>query len=283
MPLWRIFSALLYIASIFLLANVYRPNLSPVKLTWAFLLAGFWHTLQLGQIYTVLLFFTTLGWVFLLKKKYVLAGVAIGLVAAIKPNFLLWPLFLLFSGYTATFLVSILTGLLVSLIPILLHGTAIYLQWLEASDLQQATLIMPGNNSILGLLARVDFVYVGVVISILVVIGLLAISRLRFSKTMERFEYVSALGIIASLLASPIAWTGYTILLLPIYFSLPRWNPAVIISAVILMIPFQVVLRLFQTSDFNFVVFGWLYGWAIIFLSAAVVANTMMTKSIQTN
>lgn len=275
-PLWRLFSAVFYCASILLVANFYRNNLSPVKFIWAFMLAGFWQTLELGQIYTVLLFFTALGWVFLQEKKYVMAGVAIGLVVAIKPNFLLWPLFLLFSGYTTTFLSSLLTGLLVSLIPIFFHGVGIYIQWMEASTLQQATLIMPGNNSILGLLARFNSLSIGVVISVLAVIGLLALSRLGSSKTMEQLEYVSSLGIIASLLASPIAWTGYTILLLPIYFSLPRWNPAVIVSAVILTIPFQIVLQFFQTSHFNFVVFGWLYGWALLSLLAGLFIRPQM-------
>ena len=73
------------------------------------------------------------------------------------------------------------------------------------------------------------------------------------------------------LLASPISWTGYTIFLLPIFFSLKKWTVPAIISAAILSIPFAIVLQLFQTSFVNFVIFGWLYGWGILLLLGDVV------------
>ena len=280
---WRIISAFIYSISILILARFYKKNLTPIRIIWAFMLAGFWHTLELGQIYTLLLLFTSLGWIFLLREKYILAGLAIGLLVAIKPNFLIWPLFLLFSGYVACFLSSIATGVLLSIIPMFFHGSGIYMQWLEASALQHATLIMPGNNSLLGLASRFNYQSLGVILSFLVILVLLLLSRRQAPQPLNRVEYVSTLGIIASLLASPIAWTGYTILLIPIFFSLPRWNLPVIVSAIILTVPFPIVLQFFQTSSFNFVLFGWLYGWAILSLLAAVIANTMMTRSIQTN
>src|SRR5688500_7700475 len=101
--------------------------------------------------------------------------------------------------------------------------------------------------------------------------------------SIEHSEHVSALGIIASILASPISWVGYTIFLLPIFFSLKKWTYPVMISAVILSIPFGFILKLWQTSFLNFVIFGWFYGWAIFSLLVAVVKNTIMTRSIQTN
>jgi hypothetical protein len=100
---------------------------------------------------------------------------------------------------------------------------------------------------------------------------------------MEQFEYISALGIIASLLASPISWTGYTILLLPIFFSLKKWTIPVIVAAAILTIPFQIVLQLFQSSFTNFVIFGWLYGWGILLLLGDLVTKTIGHTSMQTN
>jgi hypothetical protein len=98
---------------------------------------------------------------------------------------------------------------------------------------------------------------------------------------MERSEYVSALGIIGSLLASPISWTGYTILLLPIYFCLKKWTFPTIASAVILSIPFAIVLQFFQDSFTNFVILGWLYGWGILLLLAEVIKTMMTSKSMQ--
>jgi len=275
-------SAILYAETVIALARQYQQNITSAKFIWAFTLAGFWHTIILGQVYIVLLLFTAVGWIFLQKKQYIAAGISIGLVAAIKPNFIIWPFFLLVSGYYVTFLAAAASSLLVSLVPLLFYGTQIYIQWLEASALHPETIIMPGNNSILGLTTRFGDVTLGIIVSIIVVITLLILSKMK-TTSMEHPEYISALGITASLLASPISWTGYTILLLPIYFSLKKWTFPVIVSAVILAIPFQIVLQLFQNSFANFVFWGWLYGWGLILLLGGVVRNTMMTSNIQTN
>jgi hypothetical protein len=279
--IWQVISAVLYAGSIILLGTTYKQNIRPAIFLWAFTLAGFWHTLVLGQIYVLLLLFTVLGWIWLQKGKHILAGIAIGLVVAIKPNFIIWPIFLLFSGYFITFLISVLSSLIVSLIPVAFYGTGIYVQWLEASTLHPETIIMPGNNSMLGLTARFGSIPAGIVLSIILVLILLIWSKFKISNNMEKSEYVSALGIMASLLASPISWTGYTILLLPIFFSLKKWTVPAMISAAILSVPFQLVLQFFQTSFFNFVLFGWFYGWGILFLLGAAVKNTMMTSSMQ--
>ena len=279
--IWQVISAILYAGSIILLGTTYKQNVRPAIFLWAFTLAGFWHTLVLGQIYVVLLLFTALGLILLRRGQYIPAGVAIGLIVAIKPNFIIWPIFLLFSGYFVTFFISILSSLIVSLIPVAFYGTEIYVQWLEASSLHPETIIMPGNNSILGLTARFGNIPAGIVISVILVLALLIWSKFKTSNNMEKSEHISALGIIASLLASPISWTGYTILLLPIFFSLKKWTVPAMISAAILSVPFQLVLQFFQTSFLNFVLFGWFYGWGILFLLAALTMNTTQTPSMQ--
>ena len=280
---WQVTSAVLYALAIILLASAYRNHLTPTLLFWAFTLAGFWHTLTLGQVYILLFFLTAAGWVLLQKEKYIFAGIIIGLVVAIKPNFGLWVVFLLVAGYYKTSIASAITFLTVSVIPAIPYGTKIYSQWLAASSTPRETLIMPGNNSILGLTARFGDFWVGVALSILLVFVLLALTKKLATKSMEKFEWVSALGLIASLLASPISWTGYTILLLPIFFSLRQWTFPIKLSAAILSIPFGFVLQNFQTSLLNFVLFGWLYGWAILLLLFVVVTKTIRTRSIQTN
>ena len=281
--IWQITSAILYTGLIFLLASVYKQNITPTRFIWAFTLAGFWHTLVLGQIYILLLAFTVLGWIFLQRKRYILAGIIIGVVISIKPNFVIWPLFLLASGYYVTFVASILGGLVISLIPVIFYGTRIYAQWLEASALRYETLIMPGNNSILGLTARFQNIDLGIALSAVLVLILLILSKWKISNNVERPERISTLGILASILASPISWPGYTILILPVFFSLKKWSKLVTISAAILSIPFAIVLQLHQTSFENFVIFGWLYGWGILLLLGDAVTNSMTTRSIQTN
>lgn len=122
---WQVTSAVLYALAIILLASAYRNHLTPTLLFWAFTLAGFWHTLTLGQVYILLFFLTAAGWVLLQKEKYIFAGIIIGLVVAIKPNFGLWVVFLLVAGYYKTSIASAITFLTVSVIPAIPYGTKI--------------------------------------------------------------------------------------------------------------------------------------------------------------
>lgn len=280
---WQAISAILFTVLIFALTAVYQKNITPAVFIWAFTLAGFWQTLTLGQIYVFLLLFVVLGWISIRKNRYILAGLAIGVVVAVKPNFILWPIFLLVSGYYVIFLVSVISSLLISLIPVLFYGVRVYEQWLQASSLRIETLILPGNSSILGLTARFNEITAGIIISIILVCTLLYLSKRNTSTGIESAEHISALGIIASILASPISWVGYTMFLLPIFCSMKKWNYPVIVSAVILSIPFGFIPKLWQTSFLNFVIFGWFYGWGILSLLGAVIKNIMMTSRIQRN
>lgn len=283
MVTWQIVSIVLYAVSVLLLVEAYRPYISPSRFIWAFVLAGFWHTIVLGQIYIPLLLFTVLAWVWLKSGRYWLAGIVMGLLVAIKPNFVIWPLMLFFSGYMIAAVTCILTGIAISSIPLLIWGTEIYRQWFGASALRPETLIMPGNSSMVGLTARFDSVTAGVLLSALLILALFYLVRYRSMANLHQMEYISALSIIVSLLVSPISWAGYTILLLPIFFSLRTWTVPVIVSALILAVPFQIVLQMFQRSEFSFVFFGWLYGWGILLLLGEFVRKSMMTSSIQTN
>ena len=67
--LWQGISAILYVGIIFTLATQYKQYFTPVKFIWAFTLAGFWHTLVLGQIYILLLFFYRPGLDFPQKRE----------------------------------------------------------------------------------------------------------------------------------------------------------------------------------------------------------------------
>ena len=280
--IWQIISAALFTGVIFGLTAAYQQNMTPARFLWAFTIAAFWQTLTLGQIYALLFLFLSLGWILLQKGKFIAGGIAIGIVVAFKPNFILWPLFLLAAGYTLTFIVSLATSLLISLIPILFHGVAIYQQWLDASALERATLILPGNSSLVGLGARLSAIPLGIALSLVLVGVLFYWLMRRVAVERQPVDHVSSLGIIAALLASPVAWAGYTMLLLPIFFSRKNWDPLVLLSAAILTFPFGILLKLWQTSFPNFVFFGWFYGWGILALLGGVVRNTIVTNSSQT-
>ena len=175
----------------------------------ALLLAGFWYTLALGQIYTILALVAVLAWL-LLPRRPVLAGLLIGLLVAVKPNFALWPLLLLVSGAWLPALAAGFTAGVLSGVPVLLYGTNIYCLWLQGLRLLRRH-VPPLNASLPGLLSRLGLPWLALPASCVLVLALLfAVRRRRPSATQ-----VGSLALIASLVVSPLAWVGYTVILLP--------------------------------------------------------------------
>lgn len=263
--IWRVLTILFYLYSIYLLIQHYGSEKSVLirNIVWALTLAGFWHTIQLGQIYTFLLLIIVGIFVYTEKGNHILAGILLGLLIAIKPNFIFWAIALSMAGQWTIFVTSGITATIVSLIPVYFYGFKIYQQWLEASSLfTPDLLIFPANNSLQGLTARFNSPQAGVFISL----GLSMMALLVIYKRKPAIFNIHTLSIIISLLISPIAWTGYTILTLPIFFKPREWNFNLRFAACVLIIPFFLVLALFEVNFFNFIIFGWLYGWALLFL-----------------
>lgn len=272
---WRGLSILLYI---FVLYIFYREQekSEPIFLwraLWMFGLAGFWHTIELGQIYTLLLLLS--AGIFNLTKnnKFVAAGILLGLLIAIKPNFIFWALALLIAGNVTSFITAGITALVISLIPIYIYGIKVYEQWFEASQkFTPNLLIFPGNNSLQGLTARFNADEAGIFLSGILVVIILIIIR----KQKPATQTTNALSIITSLLISPIAWTGYTILLMPYFMELKKWELIHWFTACIFLVPFYIVLIYFEASFFNFVFLGWFYGWGLILLLVKEARNIIL-------
>lgn len=266
--IWRIASAFFYVALVLASLRYSNPSGRNTpnnlwRLSWALALAGFWHCLQLGQIYILMLLLTVAAWIWLKQGRVILGGVALGLLIAIKPNFVFWAFALLAARNGRSFLTAGLTSIGVSIIPALMYGPEIYVQWMEASiRFAPDLLIFPGNNSFQGLTARFDLPGLGAVLG-----GILSVGMLFFIFVKKpAWHVIHGIGIITSLLISPIAWTGYTLLAIPILLEKEKWNTPYWVSAVIFTIPFLIILELFQTSFFNFVFWGWFYGWGLIIL-----------------
>ena len=287
---WRIVSILLYIVSLYVLHKTYPVSgfQAFMRFAWALSLAGFWHTIQLGQIYCLILFFAVLTWTFQKNNRNILAGVCLGLLIAIKPNFIFWAVLLWVAGNWKAFIAAGITALSISCIPLFTHGIKIYQQWLEASSLFTPNLLLfPGNNSFQGLTARFGQPNLGIVLSVILA---LAILWLVFKRQTD-LDKNNALGGIVSLLISPIAWTGYTLAVLPIFFTLKKWNWMVTGSAILFSVPVIFPLVFFQSSFVNFVIFGWFYGWGLLMLLFGTVFEYAIrngrtaekTSSIQTN
>lgn len=265
--LWQIITILLYILAVGLLILIFQRNHSLIFFAWIFCLAGFWHTVELGQIYTLLLLLSVISWGLLLAKKYYLAGLFIGIIIAVKPNFVIWPLLMIFAGGWSVALTSILSAGLLSIIPLLHYGAGIYSQWLNAT-MNYSGLMMPSNNSIIGLFARLGLTEIGYIISIFLLIFLVFLIRIKKISVWKTSE----LGVIATLLASPITWTGYTIMVLPILFH-PKRNRYHRIAGIILSVPIALVLILSITSKISYVIIGGFYMWALLLILGTIISE----------
>jgi hypothetical protein len=260
--LWRAISLMVYALSALLLAVHFKP--APLGVLWMFSLAGLWHTIGLGQIYTPLLLVLVLAWISIARGRDLLAGVFLGLLACIKPNFLLLIGILIFLRDWKAIAASTLVFVATSLVPLAFMPWTIYLQWLEASQVGFEILAMPGNSSLTGLTSRLGLPWLGMVLGIfLSIITIWIISFAKTRKVILRETIISA-GIVLSLLLSPISWVGYSLFATPIVLSHVEQKPILWISAAMLTVPFNFIMHMYYNNGvIGFVAWGWWYGLAL--------------------
>ncbi|HCK67606.1 MAG TPA: hypothetical protein DHW49_15200, partial [Anaerolineae bacterium] len=130
-------------------------------------------------------------------------------------------------------------------------------------------LIFPGNNSLQGLFARFSVPHIGIFTGIILTIAMVVF----IAKNKPTNITINTIGIVLSLFVSPIAWTGYTLLVFPILFEEKLWKAYHWVAVCIFIVPFPIILKLFQLSNFNFVFFGWFYGWGLLILLSGTLIN----------
>lgn len=252
--LWWAFSLLSYCATIALLARR-----GWVAALWAFALAGFWDSLVLGQIYLPLVLAATAAWVLLERDRVWSAGLVIGLIVAVKPNFAVWPVLLLVAGHYRPVLTAMVSAALLAGFAALLYGPQVYGQWLDLVLHDTNRAIFLTNASLSGLAQRMGVPALGTAASLGLLMGLAWWAWRRRLPLLQ----VSALGLVGAVLASPIAWVHYTLFLLPIFFALPA-TPLLVASAALLVVPVPLVLRLLEAPWWLQASLGSVYGWAVV-------------------
>ncbi|HYD31888.1 MAG TPA: glycosyltransferase family 87 protein [Azospirillaceae bacterium] len=255
--LWWVSSVFAYGLTLWLLVRRYGGK---VTVLWALALAGFWDTLVLGQIYVPLVLAAVGGWLLIEDDRPVLGGLLIGVVIAVKPNFLVWPGLLFLAGHLRPALAAGAAAAVLSVLPLLRYGTEIYTQWLAliASDADRAVFLT--NASLSGLAQRLGSADLGKALS-LVLLGLLALWAWRRRPSALR---ASALGLVGALLASPLAWVHYTLFLLPVFFSVRPWSWPLRLSAALLTVPVPMVLTFLNAPWWLQASVGSVYGWAVV-------------------
>jgi hypothetical protein len=274
--IWRLVTVILFCVGLAMLAMSHPESKNLLRLVWALTIASLWTTIALGQVYAFLLIFVAAAWLLAEKHYDKLAGLAIGVVVAIKPNFCFWLALLLIAGYWTMAVTAVLTGLTLSLLPVMLWGPGIYVQWLTAlANYPSLGLLIAGNSSFTSLAARLGIPLLGWTISLL----FLSFSLYFAYRNKGAFQRIHALGIVGSILLSPLSWVGYSMLTLPIFFSKAHWNWYLNVAAGLLAFPYVITLYFFQNSLFHSVLFGWLYGWGLVFLLAGLAKDKTDSSS----
>jgi hypothetical protein len=263
-PFWRAISIILFFISLWLLVSFYKPDAT--KIIWACGIAGLWVSIGVGQIYSFLLLLTVCAWLSLEKKNNLLVGLFIGLLIAIKPNFLVWPVLLFIGGNKKTGISAFFIGILLSLIPFLVWGPSIYYEWLKYSSSAGET-FFPTNMSFLGIALRLGIPFLGYLFAFSFL--LFVAYWVKLSKPKE--NDLNGISLLSSLLASPAAWIGYTLLLLPIFFY-QKLNRRLLISASLFMIPANLLLAFGSKSKLFLNLMGIIYPLAL-FLIISVLIN----------
>jgi hypothetical protein len=229
----NVVSAVVYLGVCALLLKAYPWQRKPLLALWLITIAGFWYTLLLGQIY-IPLFALGLGALLLIERgrNLLWAGALIGLVVAIKPNFGIWPLFLLLAGQRKLALSAVAVAAAVSAIPLLIEGPEVYTQWLDAARAYPKAHIAP-NASMFGVLTRISIPDAGYVIAAaLIAAGTYYAWRWRLSA-----KEASDWGILLALFVGPLTWVGYTLFMLPMLLERRTWARWELAVAATMLVP----------------------------------------------
>jgi hypothetical protein len=256
-------SIVIFLVVLLVLNRTYRPPGGNWLVIWAISMPGFWGTIMLGQIYVVLLIAVAAAWILQDRGRLVAAGLLIGLVAAFKTNFLVWPVLLLLAGHWRTAVPAFVSFAVFCVLPVLIFGPQIYPQWIEmiVND-NPARILWVTNMSVVAYASRLGLPWLGQAVAVAILLALAWWAWRRKPGSRD----AGLMAMIASLLASPVAWIHYGLFLLPPLFS-TVWTRAMVVGAVLLATPRPIANGLFYGPTWVEVTFGSLYIWGLLILA----------------
>jgi hypothetical protein len=207
------------------------------QLFWLLLGPAASGTLVKGQDYAFLLGLSVGVWLMLKHERAIAAGICLGILVAAKPNYALWPIFLVFCGYTRTTKAAIVTTLILCCLPALLYGPGVYAGWLHILP-NDPHWIFPPNVSLTGLAARFGHRIVGQVLSVV----LLVFSCVLVAWKRPSLEITSGIALCVAMLAAPVAWVHYSLVLAPVLLQRP-WSKLLTCALAPLLLPASLVPR----------------------------------------
>jgi hypothetical protein len=228
----NVVSAVTYAGVCYMLLRAYPWQRKAIVGLWLLAVAGFWYTLLLGQVYMLLLVLGASALLLIERGQgHLVAGVLIGLLVAIKPNFVVWPALMLLAGHRRPALTSLLVAALVSTVPLVIEGPTVYTQWLDAArGYPRAALAL--NAALFGETARLGVPALGYGVAF-AILGAAGYFAWRWRLTLYE---ASAAGIMVTLLVGPLTWIGYTLMALPLLLS-RRWGGWEVAVAATMAVP----------------------------------------------
>ena len=253
-----------FLAALVYLARTYQPPGGRWLLLWALSLPGFWGTLFLGQIYVPLMIAAAAVWILQDRGRLVEAGLLIGLVAAFKPNFLVWPVVLFLAGHWRIAIPALLAFAVLSVAPVLFFGIDIYPQWIEmvAND-DPGRVLWVTNMSVIAYAGRLDIPWLGRIAALAL---LLATAWWAWRRRPDVRD-AGLIALVVSLFASPVAWIHYVLFLLPPLFCV-RWSRVMVAGALLLATPRLIANTLFEGPTWVELSLGSVYIWGLLLLVA---------------
>jgi hypothetical protein len=250
--IWTLLSALLMIGSAALLVAENRAHVQHRQILWFLLARAMFNTLWLGQDYSLMIALAVAAWVLLARDRQLAAGIVLGLLVAAKPNYALWPLLLVFCGRWKASAVAVGVAGALCALPLALYGPGIYSEWMRAVA-SDPHWFFPNEVSLIGLATRAGHARVGEALAA----ALLVAACVVVAWKRPSLRATSGVALSVGMLASPLAWYQYAMLLAGPLFA-ERWNLALTLVLLILLQPYAPV---FFVSVW--VVTGW-YLWQAV-------------------
>ncbi|HEX4020907.1 MAG TPA: glycosyltransferase family 87 protein [Acidobacteriaceae bacterium] len=250
----------------------HHPSMQKRQILWLLLSVAVCDTLTLGQIYAIFFLLAALAWISLSMHREWTAAIAIGLLLAMRPTLLFWPVFLYCAGQHRLARRAMAVACIASAYPVLLYGTGVYREWVAALA-HDAHGAIAANIAIIPFFSRVGLSSLGVVLAVALATALAWFC----SKRKLDAESASALALGAWLLCSPLSWINYTLIAAP-WFIARRWTVLANIAAALLAIPMIIPARLSSGSTLHMVI-----GSGIYFIPVWLILWTFFNQSVCRN
>jgi Glycosyltransferase family 87 len=233
--IWYVVSLALYVLVLLAFSRGYPGRQSLVHVLWALAIFPLWLTLGIGQVQVALLALATVAWLAIPARRDVLAGIAIGVLIAWKPNFVLWPILLFLAGRRRTSLTAVAVSGILSLWPVLVYGPSIYREWIDAS--LQTTAGIGGYGLVSFLANDVGLTGLGLPLSALLILCTIAWAW----RARPNAQRAGEVALIVSLLALPVTNAAYFVLLMPIFLG-RVWTEPTKVAACLLVVPWPLLM-----------------------------------------